>query len=62
MGFHEEEADQIATHLKKALFDSSLSLDRKLHLRYFVDKIDNLADEAEDAGDLLAIYSIKRSL
>ena len=62
VGFHEEEADQIATHLKKALFDSSLSLDRKLHLRYFVDKIDNLADEAEDAGDLLAIYSIKRSL
>jgi len=62
VGFHEEEADQIATRLRKALFDSSLGLDRKLHLRYFVDKIDNLADEAEDAGDLLAIYSIKRSL
>jgi predicted phosphate transport protein (TIGR00153 family) len=62
VGFHEEEADQIATHLKREIFASGLSLDRKMHLRYFVDKIDNLADEAEDVGDWLAIYSIKRSL
>jgi predicted phosphate transport protein (TIGR00153 family) len=62
VGFHEEEADQIATRLKQALFASELGLDRKLHLRYFVDKIDNLADEAEETGDHLAIYSIKRSL
>jgi len=62
VGFFEEEADQTATRLKQAVFGSSLGLDRKLHLRYFVDKIDNLADEAEDTGDRLAIYSIKRSL
>jgi predicted phosphate transport protein (TIGR00153 family) len=62
VGFYEEEADRIAMRLKKALFDSDLGLDRKLHLRYFVDKIDNLADEAEDTADYLAIYSIKRSL
>jgi predicted phosphate transport protein (TIGR00153 family) len=62
VGFHEEEADQIATHLKRQIFGSELSLDRKMHLRYFVDKIDDLADEAEDVGDWLAIYTIKRSL
>jgi predicted phosphate transport protein (TIGR00153 family) len=62
VGYYEEEADQISTRLKQSLFDSDLGLDRKLHLRYFVDKIDNLADEAEDTGDRLAIYSIKRSL
>ena len=62
VGFHEEEADQIATHLKRQIFGSELSLDRKMHLRYFVDKIDGLADEAEDVGDWLAIYTIKRSL
>ncbi len=62
VGFHEEEADQIATRLKRTIFGSELGLDRKMHLRYFVDKIDNLADEAEDVGDWLAIYTLKRSL
>jgi len=60
--FHEEECDQIAIGLKRAIFSSNLDLDRKLHLRYFVDKIDHLADEAEEVGDWLAIYSLKRAL
>lgn len=62
VSFHEEECDQIATSLKRAIFSSDLGLDHKMHLRYFVDKIDQLADEAEDVGDWLAIYSIKRAL
>ena len=62
VSFHEEECDQCATRLKRDIFGSDLGLDRKMHLRYFVDKIDNLADEAEDVGDWLAIYSIKRAL
>ena len=62
VSFHEEECDQIATSLKRAIFASDLGLDRKMHLRYFVDKIDHLADEVEDVGDWLAIYSIKRAL
>jgi predicted phosphate transport protein (TIGR00153 family) len=62
VGFHEEEVDQIATRLKRAIFDSDIGLDRKMHLRYFVDKIDSLADEAESVGDWLAIYSIKRAM
>jgi uncharacterized protein len=62
VGFHEEEVDQIATRLKRAIFDSDIGLDQKMHLRYFVDKIDSLADEAESVGDWLAIYSIKRAM
>lgn len=60
--FHEDECDQIAISLKRAIFASDLGLDQKIHLRYYVDKIDGLADEAEEVGDWLAIYSIKRSL
>ncbi len=62
VSFYEEECDQISTRLKLDIFESDLSLDLKMHLRYFVDKIDNLADEAEDVGEWLAIYSIKRDL
>jgi len=62
VGLHEEECDQISTRLKRDIFSSDLTLNEKMHLRYFVDKIDNLADEAEDAGDWLAIYAIKRAL
>jgi predicted phosphate transport protein (TIGR00153 family) len=61
VGFHEEECDQLSTQLKRKIFGSELGLDQKMHLRYFVDKIDNLADAAEVVGDKLAIYSIKRS-
>jgi uncharacterized protein len=59
---HEEECDQISTRLKWSIFNSELTLKEKMHLRDFVDKIDGLADKAEDAGDWLAIYSIKRAL
>ena len=62
VAFHEEECDQIATRLKRNIFASDLKLENKIHLRYFVDKLDRLADEAEDVGDWLSIYSIKRSL
>lgn len=62
VAFHEEECDQIASHLKRAIFASELGLDRKMHLRYFVDRVDQLADEAEEVADWLAIYSIKRAL
>lgn len=62
VGFHEEEVDQIATRLKRAIFSSDMGLAEKMHLRYFVDKIDSLADASEDVGDWLAIYSIKRSM
>ncbi len=60
--FYEKEADKISTKLKLAVFDSNLPLPNKTHLRYFAEKIDNVADQAEDGADRLAIYTIKRTV
>lgn len=62
VGFYEAEADKLAMHLKRTVFRSDIPLERKLHLRDFVDRVDKIADQAEDAADWLAIYTIKRSL
>jgi predicted phosphate transport protein (TIGR00153 family) len=62
VNFIEGEADKIAIYLKREIFRSEFPLDRKMHLRHFVDKVDSIADEAEDTADWLAIYTIKRSL
>ncbi|MBC8159456.1 MAG: DUF47 family protein [Alphaproteobacteria bacterium] len=60
--YYETEADKICTKMKMAIFDSDLPLDRKIHLRYFVDRLDEAANAAEDVADELAIYTIKRSI
>ena len=60
--FLEGEADKVSAGLKYVVFQSELPLDRKMHLRYFIDKLDSIADEAEDAADRLAIFTVKRSL
>jgi uncharacterized protein (UPF0335 family) len=46
--------------LKRAVFASDLELAHKTQLRYFVERVDELANEAEDIADYLAIYTIKR--
>ena len=58
--FLETEADKIGTKLQRAIFASTLPLERKMHLRYFVERIDELANSAEDVADELQIYTIKR--
>jgi predicted phosphate transport protein (TIGR00153 family) len=58
--FLETEADKIGTKLQRAIFGSALPLERKMHLRYFVERIDELANSAEDVADALQIYTIKR--
>ncbi len=35
---------------------------QKMHLRYFVEKIDRICDQAEDIADEIQIYAIKRSM
>lgn len=60
--FYEHEADKISSELKKKVFDSGLPLAAKIHIRYFVDLIDQIADNAEDIADQLAINVIKRDM
>jgi len=62
IGFHESESDAIVLRMSKEIFGSDLPLERKRHLRFCLAKIDALADEAEDVGDRLAVYAVKRSL
>ena len=59
--FYEKEADKHADKLKRTIFASPLPLAEKSHLRRFVDKIDQIADQSEDVADWLSIYTIKRS-
>ena len=60
--FLESEADKIGTKLQRAIFASALPLERKMHLRYFVERIDELANSAEDVADALQIFTIKRRI
>ncbi|MEE8393144.1 MAG: DUF47 family protein [Rhodospirillales bacterium] len=55
-------ADKICTKLKRAVFASDLPKVEKIHIRYFVERIDLLANIAEDIADHLAIYTIKRTI
>jgi len=59
---YEKESDKISEKLKRDLFQSDLDLSLKLQIKYFIQKLEKLADNAEDAGDSLIIYSIKRNI
>lgn len=58
--FEESQADKLCTELKMAIFASDLDKVEKIHLRYFIERIDLLANRAEDIADALTIYAIKR--
>ncbi len=62
IGFYESDADRVAIGIKRQAFESDLPLDRKIHLRDWVNCIDRIADDAENVGDHLSIFAIKRSL
>ena len=57
---HESTGDKISTKLKNAIFDNNnLDLSQKMHLRYFVEIVDEVANLAEDVADRLIISSVK---
>ncbi len=59
--FYEKESDKVGEKLKRQIFGrTDLRLSHKMHLRSFVAFIQDLADRAEDVGDRLSIYVIKR--
>lgn len=61
--FYESEADTVQNELKIDIFnDDEIDLAKKMHLRYFVDRIASLSDEAEEVSERLSIYSIKRMI
>jgi len=62
INFHEKEATRAALRTGRAVFDSDLSLSRKRQGRDWLAKIRSLASHANDIGDQLAIFAIKRSV
>ena len=60
--FYEKESDKIGDRTKRVVFRSEMKLSEKIHLRYFTYHIEQIADDAEDVCDRLAIASIKRHL
>jgi len=60
--FYESEADRSVTRLRQHIFAMDLPLCRKIHLRFFAERIVWISDLAEDVTDQLTIYSIKRSV
>lgn len=60
--FHEAQADTACTELKMEIFDSEMRLDEKVQIRYFIDRIDDLANRAEDIVDRISIYTLKRAI
>lgn len=60
--FYESEADRSVTRLRQHIFAMDLPLSRKIHLRFFAERIVWVSDLAEDVADQLTIYSIKRSV
>ena len=51
--FLESEADKLSTRLQRSVFASELPLVRTMHIRYFIERIDDIANEAEDLADSL---------
>jgi len=60
--FYESEADKVTTRVERQIYASNLDLAHKMHLAAFLDRLDNIADTAEDIGDKLSILTIKRMI
>ncbi len=62
--FWESENDKIEERIKRKAFASEeiIQFSKKVHMRYFAERISKIADESEQVAERLAVYSIKRSM
>jgi len=59
--FYENESDKVGERIKRQVFTrEDLHLCNKLQIRTFVVYLQEIADKAEDVGDRVAIYTMKR--
>jgi predicted phosphate transport protein (TIGR00153 family) len=58
----EDETDRIALRIKRKAFASDLGFEQRTQVREATAMLDGLADRAENIGDDLSIYAIKRAL
>lgn len=62
INFHNTEATKTALRLGRQIFDSELPLARKLQLRDWLLGFRRIASNADDVGDRIGIYAVKRSI
>ena len=63
VSYFEKEADGREEQCKVILFSlENLDLAGKLHLRWFIEKMSLLSDQAEDIADRIGIYRVKREI
>jgi uncharacterized protein len=62
--FWEHEADVIEERLKRKAFstDEFKLFSKRVHMRYFAERIARVADESEAVAERLAVYAIKRTI
>jgi predicted phosphate transport protein (TIGR00153 family) len=60
--YFEDEAERAGLRVLQAIFEAELPLEEKRQLREHVLRVDRLADLADDAGDALAIFAVKRTV
>ncbi len=62
--FYEHEADKVEELIKRKAFESTeiTLFSKRVHMRYFVEKIAAVSDMAETVAERLAVYAIKRKL
>ncbi len=62
--FYEHEADKVEESLKRKAFklNEIKTFSKKVHLRYFAEKIAMVSDIAESVAERLAVYAIKRRI
>ncbi|MBF0340375.1 MAG: hypothetical protein HQL95_05355 [Magnetococcales bacterium] len=62
VAFYEKEADKRALALVKEIFATpTLTLEQKVHLRRFAEKVDEPANKAEEIAGWLAIFFMRRA-
>ncbi len=62
--YWEHQADEIEERIKRKVFraEGIPEFSKRVHMRYFAERISQIADEAEAVADRLSVYAIKRSI
>ena len=62
--FWESETDKIEDRIKRKAFEAKeiTEFSKRVHMRYFAERISKIADEAEEVAERLAVFTIKRSM
>ncbi len=59
----ESETNKACSRLRVAIFDSeNLSLTQKIHTRFYIDRLDMIANSAENIVDRITIFVLKRAI